>query len=388
MKLDRVDSRHKLKVRRDPYWQRLSQGRYVGFRLMSKGSIGTWLARFYDGAKYQQRPLGEFAGLDERERFDVAKREAEAWFAHMDVGGATKPGTVKAACQDYVEHLKTERSQAVAKDAEKRFGRLVYGCSTQGRTYPPDPIARVDLAKLAPHHVESWRKRVIPTGSGASFNRNATALRAALNYAKKRGKVPTDAAWAEFLKPIADAGEPRTLYLDREKRRALIEAATDEARPFFVSLALNPFRPGEVAKLKVEHLDAVHALLHIPIDKTKARDVPLSAEGLAHFKACAKDKLPSAWLVARADGSQWKKEAWRDEIKLAAATAKLPRAVVANTLRHSVITDLVTGGLDLFTVAKLAGTSVVMIEKTYGKLRADHARAALQGLSLKDRAAR
>ena len=303
----------------------------------------------------------------------------------MDVGGATKPGTVKAACQDYVDHMKTESSEAAAKDAQKRFERLVYG----GPDHPADPIARVDLAKLAPHHVESWRKRVISTGSAASFNRNATALRAALNYAKKRGKAPTDAAWAEFLKPIAGAGEPRTLYLDREKRRALIEASTDEARPLLhFSLALNPFRPGEVAKLKVEHLDAGHALLHIPIDKTKARDVPLSAEGLAHFKACARDKLPGAWLVARADGSQWKKEAWRDEIKLAAAAAKLPPAVVANTLRHSVITDLVTGGLDLFTVAKLAGTSIVMMQKTYGKLRADHARAALQGLSLMDRAAR
>jgi hypothetical protein len=44
---------------------------------------------------------------------------------------------------------------------------------------------------------------------------------------------------------------------------------------------------------------------------------------------------------------------------------------------------LVVGGLDLFTVAKLAGTSIAMIEKTYGKLRSDRARDALQTLSLK-----
>jgi site-specific recombinase XerD len=62
--------------------------------------------------------------------------------------------------------------------------------------------------------------------------------------------------------------------------------------------------------------------------------------------------------------------------------AKLPRAIVAYTLRHSVITDLVTGGLDLFTVAKLAGTSVVMIEKHYGHLQREHARSALEKLAL------
>ncbi len=51
-------------------------------------------------------------------------------------------------------------------------------------------------------------------------------------------------------------------------------------------------------------------------------------------------------------------------------------------MRHSVITDLVTGGLDLLTVAQLSGTSVAMIEKHYGHLRADHAAAALAGLTL------
>jgi hypothetical protein len=47
-----------------------------------------------------------------------------------------------------------------------------------------------------------------------------------------------------------------------------------------------------------------------------------------------------------------------------------------------VITDLVTNGLDLLTVAQLSGTSVTMIEKHYGHHRADHAAKALAGLAL------
>ena len=56
--LDSVDERSKLKPRRDPYFQRLSEGRYVGYRRMTKASVGSWLARFYDGEKYVQKPLG------------------------------------------------------------------------------------------------------------------------------------------------------------------------------------------------------------------------------------------------------------------------------------------------------------------------------------------
>jgi integrase len=161
----------------------------------------------------------------------------------------------------------------------------------------------------------------------------------------------------------------------------LIEHAPKELKPFLHVMRLLPLRPGDVASLKVEHFDGRQKLLTVPDGKTGAHDVPLSGDAVTLFKSCAKNKLPSAWLIARANGDQWKKEAWRDAIKEAAAAAKLPAATVAYTMRHSVITDLVTNGLDLFTVAQISGTSVAMIEQHYGKLRQAHARAALEQLS-------
>ena len=81
-------------------------------------------------------------------------------------------------------------------------------------------------------------------------------------------------------------------------------------------------------------------------------------------------------------GKPWNKDAWKGPIKQAVAAAELSTGVTAYTLRHSVITDLVTGGLDLLTVAQLSGTSVAMIERHYGHLRADYAAAALARLTL------
>jgi integrase len=229
-----------------------------------------------------------------------------------------------------------------------------------------------------------WKKRVLEAGgSRASYNRNATSVRAALNLAHQRREVSSDHAWMVELKPLEGAGERRTLYLDRTERHKLIQKASKEAQPFFATLNLLPMRPGEVAALRVEHLKVRQRTLEIPTGKTEARIVPLTADALAHFKECAKAKLPAAWLIARADGSQWKKEAWRDEIKAAARKAKLPRATVAYTLRHSLITDLMVGGLDIFTVATLAGTSVVIIQKHYGHLQQEHARRALEKLTVR-----
>jgi hypothetical protein len=111
-RIDRVDGRAKLPLRRDPYWQRLSAGRYVGFRRMTKGGTGTWLVRAYGDAGYVYETLGDFGALPENERYDAAKKEAEAWFQHLDKGGSTEPHTVKAACDAYVAKIRAERSEA------------------------------------------------------------------------------------------------------------------------------------------------------------------------------------------------------------------------------------------------------------------------------------
>ena len=84
----------------------------------------------------------------------------------------------------------------------------------------------------------------------------------------------------------------------------------------------------------------------------------------------------------RANGSRWNKEYWNAPIAAATAEAKLPSGITAYTLRHSVITDLVKGGLAILTVAQISDTSVEMIERHYGHFNRTAAEQALAGLSL------
>jgi site-specific recombinase XerD len=90
----------------------------------------------------------------------------------------------------------------------------------------------------------------------------------------------------------------------------------------------------------------------------------------------------NAPLFIRENGLAWDKDSWKKPLKAAAAAALLPSNTIAYALRHSAITDLVHGGLDLLTVAQISGTSVAMIERHYGHLRSEVASVALANLVL------
>lgn len=254
-RIDRVETRAKLKPRRDPYWHRVAQGRHIGYRRLNASSIGTWLARFYDGETYQYKPLGDFAQLGEKQRFDAAKSAGDEWFRHLDRGGSTENVTVREACALYVEHLRVEKSEAAARDAQARFRRHV----------DTDPLGAVELARAKQKDFDGWRKRRLKKGTKASFNRDATPLRAAMNLAHDNGLVSSMLAWRKALKAVPDADGRRELYLDREARRALLSKASPEGARFIKALQLLPFRPGDVAKLKVEYFQEQQRSLSIPV---------------------------------------------------------------------------------------------------------------------------
>jgi integrase len=195
--------------------------------------------------------------------------------------------------------------------------------------------------------------------------------------------VTTDAAWRKALQPMSAGTKRRELYLDRGQIAKLIEAAAPDLVPFLRALALVPLRPGAMASLIAADFDKRLGILRIGTDKANGdRKIKLPATTSGFFAGLAKGKLPAAPLLARADGSPWSKSTWAPAIRAAATAAKVPVGVTSYTLRHSTITDLIAAGLDTLQVARMSGTSLPMIEKHYGHLRAEHAAAALATLAV------
>jgi integrase len=387
-RIDTVASREKLKPRREPYWQRVRKGCFVGYRKMTTGGHGVWLARAREeeaGTKQVFKPLGEFAELADHLRFDAAAKAALSWFDHLGRGGATRSSTVSAACARYVQHLRATKSEGAANDAQARFKNYVLN-------HPK--LAVTDLTRLTPVQLEAWRKslRELPTRSGgrrgeqrsdSTLNRDMTCFRAALNLAYMDGLLTTDFAWRSKLRPIKNADQRRELYLDRAQRRKFIEKAPDDLAAFLRGLCQLPLRPGALARLEVGDFDRRLKVLKVGQDKSgKDRRIKLPDVTATFFAAAAKDKLPTAPLLSRSDGKAWNKDGWKWPIKTAVKAAKLPDETTAYTLRHSVISDLVHDGLDLLTVAQISGTSVVMIERHYGHLRGEIAATALARLAI------
>ncbi|MBW8312589.1 MAG: tyrosine-type recombinase/integrase [Rhizobium sp.] len=381
MDLGTVRDREKLKPRREPYWHKLASRQFLGFRPSTIGKGGSWIARYYDSetGKKPIRSLGDFGHLPPNERFSAASKEAREWFAHLSGGGAAEPITVKEACERYAQDR---------PDATRRFARYVYG----------DPISKVMLHKLTDKQVREWRKRLeaMPAlvsrrkagkantrpRSAATVNRDMVCLRAALNFALDQGEVLTAVAWRKALQPSEAKGR-RNLYLDRDQLRALLDQLPQDAKTFAHALCLLPLRPGALAQLRVKDYDPKTSTITIERDKAgNGRKILLPTDTAAMLKGQCRDKLPGAPIFARADGQPWDKDAWKGPIKAAVVAAELPREATAYTIRHSTITDLVSGGLDLLTVAQVSGTSVAMIERHYGHLQRDKAAAALAGLAL------
>jgi len=296
--LSKVGKRGELKSQREPHWQRLRAGAFIGFRPSQRGGPGTWIARAYDAdaGKYRIKSLGDFGTLPGNEQFTAAKKEAEVFADQVESGGfaeaRSKIETVQDACEDYA---KTHANEA------HRLKRIVYG----------DPIARVKLDKLRKHHIEAWRARVeampalvsrrkqgeILTRARApsTVNRDLVPLRAALSKQLAPGTPNSGAAWQEALKPVKNAGRQRTLYLAIGERRKLVEKTEAQARPFVKAIATLPLRPGAMAGLVAGDFDKRTRELTIGKDKTgKPRRIPVPIAVADFLTEQTKDKLPAA----------------------------------------------------------------------------------------------
>lgn len=374
IKLDTKTARDALRKQypegaREPFWQKLSTGRYLGLRLNIRGE--SWIARYRnDDGDQQYKAIGE---LSPEFGYDQAKVAAEAWFKDLDRGvtGKTDDGkdaTVETACTRYIEDRIKNKSAANAHDAKKRFERTVTGKS----------IASLPLAKVRARHLKEWFDGLGTDGlSKPSANRTLAPLKAALHLAVRDGLATADLVMeCEKVAPHKGAGGRRDLYLDRTQRIALLASCSGPVRDLIEAAMLTGCRAGELTSATRGAFDARTATLKVT-GKTGTRQVPLSPKATALFARLAKGKLPGAFLLTKDGGSRWQHSDWDELIREAAKTAELPEGVCLYTLRHSWITAALLGGMSTLEVSKIAGTGLTMIEKHYGHLVNDVARERL-----------
>jgi integrase len=361
--LSRKSNRLRLSVRREPYWMRLSEGCYLGFR---RGA-DTWIARHRqsDGSQTYHALKGV---LD----YDDAKQAAEAWLAQLRSTPVRKAkrGTVREALETYIDDLRRQGREDAAEENEGRFRGIVW----------QDRYANLTLESLTMDDTIEFRERLREGRQNRSVNRHMTAVIAGLNVAHQLGHVGNPAAWR--VKRLADDREDdgeTAVFLTAEQRAAIIKAASSHAAAFLRGLELTGARPKELSAATVGDFDGEQVKLAHRKGrpaKLRTRYVVLSAEGCAFFARQCADKLPGAPIFTEDGVQPWRRHVWAREIRAAIAahnkTARgkervLPTAS-AYSFRHARISELLqVHAIDPLTVAAQTGTSIAMLEKAYYK---------------------
>jgi integrase len=380
MTMQRIDTktgRAALSPRPEPYWHKHAKERHLGYRKAADGSGGSWVARYRgEDSKRLYSALGEHS---EAFGFDQAMVKALAWFRELDRGVRAEAQTVGDVCRLYVEDRRKQKGAATAQDYSRAFERGVYGGGgKKGDKHEANAIDAVHLAKFRSRHLTAWRDGLVTAGmSRSTANRMRTRLIAALNYAVRERYASADVAqeW-KSVQPFEGASKRRDLYLDLAQRRALLGTCEGELHDLIQAVMLTGARAGELVGARVAAFDArTHSITLT--GKTGTRTIPLSADASTLFTSRAKNKLPRAFLLTRDDGRHWSHSDWDELVRDAATRAELPKGVCLYTLRHSWITAALTEGMSALTVAKLAGTSLAMIDRNYGHLAQSAARERL-----------
>lgn len=360
-----VTDRKRLPSRREPYWDRIESGRYLGYRKLNDGT-GTWIARWRSDDGGQR-----YHSLGSQPDYDSAAKTARTWFEQC-AGGSTEVINVAEACQRYVIDRLREKGAATARDAEGRFRRLVYGTR----------FGRIKLHTLRTAHITDWRnvQTIIDDDdpdaerrAKDSANRNLATLKAALNLAYRMGLVGSTAQW-DRVEAFKGVGKRRDVSLTIADRKKLLAAASHDLKPFLRAMLLTGCRPGELADCKVGDFDPAGMLT--VTGKTGCRTIPVSPDALALLRECAGERDTDEPLLMRS-GTAWTRYEWRDAFQEARSSAGLPSGVVMYSLRHVAISEMLVSGMDPMTVGKIAGTSIDMISRHYGHLIRDKVIAQL-----------
>ncbi len=408
--LDSREARAALPARQEPYWHRIEQGLFIGYRKTKAG--GRWLVRRYrptaapGESRYIERAL---ALADDRRKadglevldFGQAQRKALTEAAEQAIEASGQNYTVGDAVRDYIDWLHRERKSGdatavmlnayVSSLAEKRLADLkpadfdawlTWALKRRRRTRrksgeahakPPGTESKGDAA-------ERMRRRK------STLNRVINSLKGALNHAAAAGKPANRAAWARLKKfRSADAARQRWLTMDEAQR--LQNAAPADLRALIAAGLATGCRAGELLALRAGDFDTRSKTLLIAESKGgKPRRVPLTADGLALFERLTAGKLEDAPLFLRADGSPWYRVALARAMREACTAGKVRPAATFHALRHTFASHLAQAGVPLLYIAAALGHSDArMVTKHYGHLAEsqvhDAIRAALPNFS-------
>ncbi len=197
------------------------------------------------------------------------------------------------------------------------------------------------------------------TYAPATVNRHLALLRGALNVASEHGFRHKDPM--KSIELVAENNERDRICTPAEYQ-LLIDAASPRLRLAIVLAYHTAMRIGEIAALTWEHVDLEEKLVKLRAEETKtseARQVPLSIAVVDELSRWGADPGAEPGSVVGLKRDSISKQFG----KLAKALGI--KNLRAHDLRHTALTNLRRGDVDIYTMAKISGHKNMETLKRY-----------------------
>ncbi len=322
-------ARSRLAVRGEPYWVKMNEGEFVGYRRGAR--MGKWLARHRRPGKatgYVETTLGEAddaAGMEADGKRFLNERQAKAaaadWFNLQDRHAGARvvpeaPYTVGDALDDYLAAF-VKRSLASTRTKieyaiRPALGAIVVNKLTKAQvarwhTARAKSAARLRTSRFA----DATNERAATTPDAirrrqSTANRDLTVLKASLNRAfLDRDDIINADAWRN-VKPFAQADGVKRRYLNEDETRRLVNAVSPAIRPMVQGALLTGARYQELASLRVRDFNRDASVVMLVDTKSgKPRPLYLEAEGMRLFDQATIGKRGDDLIFPRPDGKRW-----------------------------------------------------------------------------------
>ena len=408
--LETRTARHRLKVRKEPYYRLIEPGLHLGYRKLANGP-GTWLVRRHNGeaaagSPYTRENLTTGAGAlviaDDYSdadgkavlSFAQAQERAKRYRPKAGEGDDGEPYTVARAMDDYIaflrEHRKTADDAAWRDNAFIRpiFGKVEVGKLTTSKIRDWLSTLAKQPPRLRTREGEDQKFRKIAHDADAkrrrqsSANRTFTVLKAALNHAWRERKVQSDAEWRR-VKPFHSVDKARVSYLSIPNSKRLLNACPEDFRKIVQAALQTGARYGQLAELTAADFDQDSDTVRLRTRKGRGEEkvyrAVLTTEGADFFTGISVGVPKAEILLRKADGAPWGKSHQKRLMAEACKQAKINPAIGFHQLRHTWASHAVMNGVPLLVVAQNLGhADTRMVEKHYGHLAPSYVADAIR----------